>query len=193
MKFLTYSGNNIIHAHLPDRAEILYAPASLPGIRKRDVPQAVVAAFRNPLGMPPLPELVNASSKILIVFDDNCQPFPKTSQPDIRRQAMEALLPMLYACGVKKENLRLICAVALHRKMKEHELSEMVGPRIMRDFYPGQLGNWDAEDPDDIARLGETEQGEPVEVCRAVVESDLSVTQDRLGCNALRGQNGARF
>ncbi len=178
MKYLTYSGNNIIRAHLPEDADILFAPDAIPGIRKRDVPRAVIEAFENPLGMPPLSELVNNSSKVLIAFDDNCQPFPETPLPDIRQQALEVLLPLLQSCGVRKENIRLICAVALHRKMKKHELARMVGPRIMAEFYPHQLDNFDAEDPSDIADLGQTDENEPVRVCRGVIESDLVIYVD---------------
>ncbi|MGB2985400.1 MAG: lactate racemase domain-containing protein [Phycisphaerae bacterium] len=178
MKYLTYSGNNIINARLPDDAEILYAPEAIRGIRKSDVPKAVLNAFQNPLGMPPLAAMVNSSSKILIAFDDNCQPFPETPRPDIRQQALEVLLPLLYCYGVQKRNIRLICAVALHRKMKKHELARMVGPRIMKEFYPRQLDNSDAEDREDIVDLGETEEGERVQVCRGVVESDLVIYVD---------------
>ena len=180
MKYLTYSGNNIINAHLPGGAEIFYAAESIAGIKKPDVPQAVVNAFENPLGMPPLRELVGGSSKILIAFDDNCQPFPATSRPDIRQQALEVLLPLLYSYGVQKKNIRLVCAVALHRKMKRYELARMVGPKIMREFYPQQLDNTDAEDPEDVVDLGETEKGEPVQVCRGVVDSDLVIYVDSI-------------
>ena len=178
MKYLTYSGNNIISARLPDGAEVFYAPEKMPGIKKRDVPRAVLDAFEHPLGMPPLKELVSSSSKILIAFDDNCQPFPETSRPDIRQQSLEVLLPLLYSYGVKKENIRLVCAVALHRKMKKHELARMVGRRIMREFYPHQLDNYDAENREDVVDLGETEEAEPVRVCRGVVESDLVIYVD---------------
>jgi len=178
MKYLTYSGNSIVSVRLPENAEVLYAPDPIPGIRKANVPQAVAEAFENPLGMPTLRELVSRSSKVLIAFDDNCQPFPETSKPDIRQQAIEALLPMLLACGVQKKNIRMVCAVALHRKMKTHELARMVGPRIMQEFSPQQLDNYDAEDRDDIVELEETEKGEPVQVCRGVVESDLVIYID---------------
>ena len=80
MKYLTYSGNNIIAAKLPDDANIFYAPDPIAGLGRRDVKQAVRRAFEKPLGMPPLKELVDASSKVLIAFDDNCQPFPPTPQ-----------------------------------------------------------------------------------------------------------------
>ncbi|MFQ5589596.1 MAG: lactate racemase domain-containing protein [Phycisphaerae bacterium] len=178
MDYLTLSGNNIISARLPHDAEILYAPRPVAGIRKPDVPHAVAAAFQCPMGMPALGTLVDKSSRILIAFDDNCQPFPQTRRPDIREQALEALLPLLYANGVQKSNIQMLCAVALHRKMKQRELERMVGRHVMREFYPRQLENFDAEDRDNIVDLGETHEGEPVHVARSVVEADLVIYID---------------
>ena len=127
MQFLTYSGNNLIHADLPDSATVYYPPPARPGIAKRDIPAAVRRAFENPLGMPPLRELVSKDSKVLVAFDDNCQPFPPMRLPDIREICLETLLAMLASYGVQKKNIDLVCAVAIHRKMKPEELREMVG------------------------------------------------------------------
>lgn len=178
MKFLTYSGNNLIHAHLQKSATIYYPPAPISGISRAAIPDVVTKGFENPLGMPSLKELVGSNSKILIAFDDNCQPFPPTRKPDIRQVIIETLLSLLYSYGVQKKNIQMMCAVALHRKMKPHELAFMLGPNIMREFYPQQLKNFDAEDPDDIVSLGNTEHGETVETTRAVIESDLVIYVD---------------
>jgi len=93
--YLAYFGNNLINARLPDTADILYAPPPIPGVSRAEFPDAVQRAFENPLGMPPLRELVNSKSRILIAFDDNCQPFPPTRRPDFRQLAIERLLQML--------------------------------------------------------------------------------------------------
>ena len=180
MKYLTYSGNDLINAKLPDNSEIYYPQPPTPGIRRPGMPAQVKRAFESPLGMPPLKDLVDSGSKILILFDDNCQPFPATKQPDMRQIMIETLLSMLYTYGVEKANIQLICAVALHRKMKVHELTCMLGKRIMREFYPDGLRNFDAEDSDNIVSLGKTEQDEIVEVDRAVVESDLIIYVDTI-------------
>ena len=95
MKYLTYSGNNIINAELPETASVFFPRPPLAGIPNKDIPQKVKDAFESPLDMPPLEELVQPSSKILIAFDDNCQPFPATKPPDIRQLAIETLLEIL--------------------------------------------------------------------------------------------------
>jgi hypothetical protein len=180
MKYLTFSGNNLIQAAVPDSAHIYYPNPPLPGIARRDIPAALRRAVESPLGMPPLRELVNPGSKILIAFDDNCQPFPPMQPPDIRQVMIEELLDLLTSYGVDRGNVRLICAVALHRKMKPHELRAMLGDRLMREFHPERCTNFDAEDPAVIVRLGETARGEPVETHRAVVESDLVIYVDTI-------------
>jgi len=144
VKYLTYSGNNILSVDLPPNSQIIYTNPPIPGYKKEQYPDLVRQAFEKPLGMEPLKGLVDGNSKILIAFDDNCQPFPPTAQPDFRQLCLETLLPMLYSYGVNKKNIHLMCAVALHRKMKEHELRHMVGNQVIQEFLPTQLTNFDA-------------------------------------------------
>ena len=180
MRYLTYSGNALMRAELPDTARVLFPPAALPGLPNRDIPAAVRRACEQPLGMPPLRELVQHDSRILICFDDNCQPFPPMRPPDIRELCLETLLQLLDSYGVQRRNIQLVCAVALHRKMKPFELEFMVGKRIFREFYPDRLRNFDAEDKADIVDVGSTAEGEPVQTARAVVESDLVIYVDTI-------------
>lgn len=180
MKYLTYSGNNLINAELPEGSTVLYPPLAIPGLAARVVPQALRTAVESPLDMLPLSELVGPDSRILIAFDDNCQPFPPTARPDIRQTMITRLLELLEDYGVKRENVQLRCAVALHRKMRRHELECMLGERIVAEFWPDRLSNFDAEDPDDIVSLEETEHGEPVETSSAVVDSDLVLYVDTI-------------
>jgi hypothetical protein len=180
MRYLTYSGNNLVHAQLPPSARVYYPPAPLPGIADADIPAAVKRALENPLGMAPLRDLVGRDSKVLIAFDDNCQPFPRTRPPDIRQLCIETILDMLRSYGLRMENVTLICAVALHRKMKPPELRAMVGERVYSDFFPSRLLNFDAEDATDIVKVGETDRGEVVETSRRVIESDLVIYVDSI-------------
>ena len=180
MKYLTYSGNALVAAELPGSATVYYPPAILPGLSRRDIPEALQHAVENPLGMEPLSQLVKVGSKVTIAFDDNCQPFPPMRRPDIRQVMIERLLELLYSYGVRKRDVTLRCAIALHRKMQVAELEHMLGPRLMAEFHPHQLANFDAEDPDDIVDLGATPHGEPVQTSRAVVESDLVIYVDTI-------------
>ena len=88
MKYLTYSGNTLLNAELPDGSTVLYPPAVLPGIPRGGIADAAAHAFEHPEGMEPLATLVRAGSRVLIAFDDNCQPFPPMRRPDIRQRAV---------------------------------------------------------------------------------------------------------
>lgn len=178
MKHLAFSGNNIINARLPDSSAVYHAPEALPGLPPDAYPERVREAVERPLESPPLRELVNSDSKVLIAFDDNSQPFPATARPDFRQVTIETLLALLDDYGVRRENIHLICAVALHRKMKPPELERMVGPAVMREFFPERLTNFDAEDRDNLVELGETEHEEPVEISRLAAEADLVIYVD---------------
>jgi hypothetical protein len=84
------------------------------------------------------------------------------------------VLDMAADAGV--DDVHLIAALALHRRMTEAELRHALGDRVYDAFAPrGQLYNHDAEDPDGMALLGETDRGEEVEINRRAAESDLLV------------------
>ena len=68
MKYLTYLGNDLIHARLPDTATIHYPPRLIAGIKPSKIPDLVRRAFENPLGMEPLKEQVSSSSRVLIAL-----------------------------------------------------------------------------------------------------------------------------
>jgi hypothetical protein len=94
--------------------------------------------------------------------------------PDVRQRVIEAVLDIAAECGV--DDVHLICALALHRRMTEDELRHAVGDRIYDAFAPrGLLYQHDAEDPDGMAYLGTTPQGEEVEINKRAAESDLLV------------------
>ena len=95
-------------------------------------------------------------------------------RPDIRQRIIEAVLDEAAAAGV--DDVHLIAALALHRRMTEAELRHAVGDRVYDAFAPdGRLYNFDAEDPDGLLLLGETDHGEEVEISKRAAESDLLV------------------
>ena len=86
---------------------------------------------------------------------------------------IEHVLERAYRAGV--EDIHLIAALALHRRMTPAELKRALGARIFDEFYPDRLYNHDAEDPDEIVDLGQTRHGEAVELSKRAAESDLLI------------------
>src|SRR2546426_7577675 len=93
--------------------------------------------------------------------------------PDIRQRVIEIVLEMAADAGV--DDIHLIVANSLHRRMTAEEIKRAVGERVFSAFWPDSLYNHDAEDPDNIAFIGETDHGEVVELNRRAAESDLLV------------------
>ena len=95
-------------------------------------------------------------------------------RPDIRQRVIEAVLDLAAEAGV--DDVHLIAALALHRRMTEGELRHALGDRVYDAFAPrGLLYQHDAEDPDSLVYLGQTGQGEDVEINKRAAESDLLV------------------
>ena len=66
-------------------------------------------------------------------------------------------------------------ANSLHRRMTAAEIKRVVGERVFRSFYPDALKNFDAEEPDGLTVIGQTDQGEDVEISTRAADSDLIV------------------
>ena len=168
---LFHAGESLRLERLPVGSRIVYAPPPLSGLA--DPQSAIAAALDNPLGMEPLDALLRPGMRLTIAFDDISLPLPPMRTPDVRQQVIEQVLERAYRAGV--DDIHLIAALAVHRRMTPAELRRAVGPRVFDAFYPDRLYNHDAEDPDGIAVLGDTEQGEAVELNKRAAESDLLV------------------
>jgi hypothetical protein len=128
-------------------------------------------AFSNPIGLPRIRDLGKPGGRALIAFDDPTVP----SFGPVRRLAIEAALSELAAGGVPEENVSLVCANALHRKWTPDELGRIIGDDLVRRFGD-RLTSHDAEDPENIVHVGTTQKhGYPVDIHRAVVDSDLTI------------------
>jgi hypothetical protein len=171
---LFWHGEGFRLERLPvERTRVIYPPEPLDPLK--DPQEAIRHALLHPLGdSKPLPELLFADMKLTIAFDDISLPLPPMRRPDVRQRVIEAVLDMAAEAGV--DDVHLIAALALHRRMTEAELRHAVGDRVYDAFEPsGRLYNLDAEDTDAMTYLGTTDKGEEVEINRRAAESDLLV------------------
>src|SRR5258706_8347355 len=170
---LFWRGEGFSLEKLPaDRSRVIYAPEPLPALD--DIDGAIRHALLNPHGMDPLPELLFAGMKLTIAFDDVSLPLPKMRKPDVRQRVIEAVLDLAADAGV--DDVHLIAALALHRRMHEFELRHALGDRIYDAFQPrGTLYQHDAEDVNDLAVIGTTPEGEVLEISKRAADSDLTV------------------
>jgi lactate racemase len=169
---LFHHGEGFRLERLPVGSRIVYPPEALPVLD--DIDGAIRHALLHPVDNDPLPALLHPGMRLTIAFDDISLPLPPMRRPDVRQRVIEAVLDLAAEAGV--DDVHLIAALALHRRMTEAELRHAVGDRVYDAFAPrGLLYNFDAEDPDNLAFLGETESGEEVEISKRAAESDLLV------------------
>jgi hypothetical protein len=168
---LVHRGEGFGLQRFPLGTRVVYPPDSLRAVR--DVRGAVRHALLDPHGSEPLPELLRPGMRLTVAFDDISLPLPPMKTPDVRQLVLEEVLELAARRGV--EDVELVVANSLHRRMTAKEIERVVGERVFRSFWPERLRNFDAEDPSDLARIGQTDRGEDVEICRRAAESDLLV------------------
>jgi lactate racemase len=156
-----------------DRSRVIYPPEALDGIKDPDA--AIRHALLNPLGdSKPLPELLRPGMRLTICFDDVSLPLPPMRKPDVRQRVIEQVLDLAAEAGV--DDVVLVAALALHRRMTDEELRHALGDRVYDAFAPhGLLQQHDAEDPDNLLYIGQTDDGEDVELNKRAATSDLIV------------------
>lgn len=154
------------------RSRVIYPSEPLDGLKDPD--GEILDALLNPIDDDPLPEILTPGMKLTIAFDDISLPLPPMAKPDVRQRLLEAVLDMAAAAGV--DDVHIIAALALHRRMTDPELRHAVGDRVFEAFHPhGLLYNHDAEDPDGMVILGQTRHEEDVQMNKRAAESDLVI------------------
>ena len=163
-------GDRMIPVKLPDRTKFLPQglSTSLPPVS--DLKAAIQDALRRPLDLPPLRDLAKPGWKVAVAFDDPTVPcYGPVWEPAIR-----SVLEDLEHAGVKKRDVYLLCANALHRKFTRGELARVIGKGLVEEFGYRLLCH-DAEDRENLVYLGTTPSGYDVEVNRLVTDCDLTV------------------
>ena len=168
---LIFSGEDILCEDLPVGTRVVYGKPPIEGLNNPGA--AIRYAINHPLDTDPLYAQLAPGMRVTIAIDDISLPLPPMRTPDIRQTVIEILLELLDANGV--DDIHLIVANSLHRRMTDAEMKRMVGKKIFDAFHPDRYYNHDAEDPDGIVPLGKTAMGEPVNINRRAVESDLVI------------------
>ncbi|HJR18284.1 MAG TPA: lactate racemase domain-containing protein [Actinomycetota bacterium] len=175
-------GDAMISVELPDRTHVVSPGLSIPLDPVGDLAAAVRAGLDAPEDLPPLRELARGKRRVTIAFDDATVP----CYAPVWSTAIPLVLADLEAAGVRREDVTLLCANALHRKFTHDELATLIGPDLVREFGDRLLCH-DAEDMDALEHLGKTPNGYHVELSRHVTDADLCVY---VNCSTVRGFSG---
>jgi lactate racemase len=138
-----------------------------------DLDEATNAALDAPLDAAPLTDRLQPGTRLTIVFDDSTTPVPQMRRPDVRATVIEAVLGRAARAGV--DDVALIAANGLHRRLTPDELQRLLGERVFRSFFAdGLLRNHDAVDDSELTAL-DGGPGNPVAVNARVAASDLVI------------------
>src|SRR6185436_3063516 len=168
---VVFSGEDFLLEDLPLGTRVIFPRPPLEGVP--NLKAAIRWAINHPEGMEPLHALLRPGMKVTVALDDISLPLPPMRTPDVRETVLEIVLGLLADSGV--DDVHLVIANALHRRMTEAEMKRMVGQKIWDGFYPDRYYNHDAEDPDGMLELEKTSHHEVVAINRRAGESDLLI------------------
>jgi len=166
-----FSGDQLVDIDLPAGTRVIYPKPALKPLA--DVDAAIRYALNHPEGSVPLYAKLRPGMKVTIAIDDISLPLPPMKRPDVRQRVLTIVLALLADHGV--DDVHLIIATGLHRRMKPHEIRHMLGDKIYDAYAPGRLYNHDAEDKSNLVVIGETDTGEVIDLNRRAAESDLVI------------------
>lgn len=183
-------GEGYLEAQLPDSAEIFIPGETVPDPPYlEDVETATRESILNPLGMPPISELVGPGSKVTISFPDRVKGgFQENSH---RKTSIPILIEECLKAGVFKGDILLICSNGLHRKNTDGEIRAILGDEVYKTFRPThQIVNHDSEDWEHLIDLGYDELGDRVIMNKDVFDSDLPILIGHVLGNPYGGYSG---
>lgn len=144
-----------------------------------DPAAAVLRAVREPVGTPPLREMVKAGQKVLVIIDDNTRPTPQ-------HEILPALLPEIEGAA-RDLQIQILIATGTHRPMTAEEIRQKVGAQVAARY---SVINHKWQDEENLVYLGTTPNGTPIKVNRLVMESDLVLAVGATVPHCLAGWGG---
>ncbi len=192
MKVSFEYGHGMMDAQLPDNTDVFIPGETVedpPCIPESELEERTLQSLRNPIGMEPLSKLAKKGSKVTIVFPDRVKGGEQATSH--RKISIKLVLQELYAAGVEKKDILLICSNGLHRKNTEQEILGVLGRELFDEFWHcGQIINHDSEDYDHLVDLGVTERGDPVLMNKYVYDSDVAILIGHVQGNPYGGYSG---
>ena len=162
MKVRLAYGRDGLEVELPEERTTVIEPTYVPGLP--DAEGAILTALRNPIGTPPLRQVVKPSQSVAISVCDITRPMPS-----------KTLLPILLSelRHVPSENITILIATGTHRVNTDAELAEMLGDDVVRNY---KALNHDGFDDSAHESIGSTQAGIEVRLNRRWVEADIRIT-----------------
>jgi nickel-dependent lactate racemase len=148
-------------------------------------------ALSNPIGCPPLAQIVRAKARpaaeltAAITVSDITRPVPYRGEGGMLRPLLKAL----EAAGILRKNIRIVIGNGMHRPSTATERDEMFGEDIVAD-YP--VIDHDCEDEASLTFIGKSETGGDVFVNTAFYSADIRIATGLVESHYMVGLSGGR-
>ena len=161
-KFSFGFGNGTMEMELPAE-RIIHEIEGRPSTALTDVPAAVKAALRNPIGTPPLVEVVKPGETVAIIVSDITRAWIKASQ------FLPTLLDELNAAGVADKDIFIVISLGAHRPHTEEEDIQVCGASVCHRV---RIYQHNARDKENLTYVGTTSRGVAAWINKRVMDAD---------------------
>ena len=153
-------GKTGIEVTVPDQAVVI-EPRHLAALP--DEKAAVITALKQPVGTPPLKDMVQRSQKIVIVISDITRPTPN-----------HKLVPWLLEelAHVPSDNITILNGLGSHRANTRDELVQMLGREVVDNI---RVINHDAFNKEQLVKVGVNSHGSNVYFHKEYVNADFKI------------------
>ena len=148
-----------------------------------DIPAAVRHALRNPIGAPPLSQVVEPGNVVVITVGDITRAWIKHDQ------FLPVLLDELNAAGVPDANISIVVTLGAHRPHTPAEDIKVCGEETCHRV---KVYQHDSRDKENLVKIGETSRGVPVVVNRRIAEADKVILTSGIVYHLMAGFGGGR-
>jgi nickel-dependent lactate racemase len=167
------------HLRLAVAAEAIEPRAAEP---VADETGAVYHALDNPIGTPPLREIVKPGERVAIIVND----ITRVSRADL---LLPPVVDTLNAAGIPDGDIFIVFALGIHRRQTDEERRLIVGDEIFR-----RIRSFDhiSTDDENLVEIGVTSFGNRVEINREVWEADRIILTGEIIHHLIAGYSGGR-
>lgn len=147
-----------------------------------DETRAVIEALENPIGTPPLRQIVHPGDRVAIVVND----ITRLTRTDLM---LPPLVRTLNEAGVPDSDIFIVFALGIHRRQTDEEHRLILGAEIY-----SRIRCFDHISTDDasLVEIGTTSFGNRVEINREVWEADRIILTGEIIYHLIAGYSGGR-
>ena len=181
-KFSFGFGSAAMELSLPEE-KIIYEIEGRPAAAIENVPAAVTAALRNPIGTPPLQEIVKPGESVAIIVSDITRAWIKSNL------FLPTLLDELNAAGIPDQDIFIVIALGAHRPHTEEEDVVVCGAGVCHRV---RVYQHNARDKAGLVYSGRTSRGVEVWNNKRVVEADRIILTGGIVYHLMAGFGAGR-